>query len=238
MMLKDKRKEELIKFISPLGLNIENLDLLNLALTHSSYVKENYKKSSNDNERLEFFGDAILKLFVSEYLMKKYPNYTEGELSSLRAVIVSEKILASIAKKLNFDKHMLIGRNEKKSLPSSIVADSLEALLAVIYYDCGPHLARDFIFKYWAHYIETADKNKEKDNFKAVLQELLQGNKSGLPIYKTIFESGPDHNKEFEVAVLLNENELARGIGKTKKEASQHAAKNALNYFKKQRAIK
>ena len=230
--LGESRKKDLIAFSKSLGLSIKDLQLLNIALTHSSYVKELATKSLIDNERLEFFGDAVLKLFVSEYLMSKYTVYSEGQLSKLRAFVVSEKVLAEIAVKLNFKKYLLLGKNEKKSLPVSILADSLEAVLAVIYYECGTDKVGDFIISHWKEHIEYADKNKEKDNFKAVLQEYLQGNNFNLPAYRTLSEVGPDHNKKFEVGVFLNNNELARGIGKTKKDASQEAARNALMLLK------
>src|SRR3989338_2638686 len=232
-MLKEDRKKVLINFVLSLGLSIKDLNLLNIALTHGSFVKENQLKNIGDNERLEFFGDAVLKLFISEYLMSKYSSYSEGQLSKLRAFVVSGKVLAKIAAKLNLQKYLLLGKNERKQLPVSILADSLEALIAVIYYECGIKKTRDFILNYWFEYIESADKSKDKDNFKAVLQEYLQGNQLGLPFYKTISEVGPDHNKEFEVGVYLNDNELARGRGKTKKEASQFAAKNALVVLEK-----
>lgn len=230
-MLKDNskaRKEELLNFTSSLGLNIKNLKLLNTALTHGSHIKVSSRMSLEDNERLEFFGDAVLKLYISEYLMNRYNSYKEGELSSLRAYVVSEKVLAKVAELLNLRKYLLLGKSEKKSVPASILADSVEALLAVIYYECGPLKTKEFIFKHWLSYIELADKNKDKGNYKAVLQEYTQGNYLGLPLYKTLSEIGPDHKKEFEVGVCINNNEFARGMGKTKKDASQNAAMNAL----------
>lgn len=224
-MLKEDRKKALIVFANSLKLEIENLDLLNIALTHGSYIKGS---KDSDNERLEFFGDAVLKLFISEYLMNKYADYSEGQLSKLRAFVVSEKILAKIAFKLNIKKYLMLGKNEKKSLPVSILADSLEALLAVIYYEYGLDKTREFILSYWKEHIEEANKSRDKDNFKASLQEYMQGNKMGLPIYKTLSEVGPDHNKRFEIGIFLDDHKLAVGIGKTKKDAGQNAAKNAL----------
>ena len=231
MLNNQKRKErdkELVSLSNHLGFRFKDLKLLNIALTHGSYIKESNRKELVDNQRLEFFGDAVLKLFVSDYLMKRYPSYSEGQLSNLRAVVVSEKVLANVAEKLNLQKYLLLGKNEKKSLPVSVLADAVEALLAVIYYQCGLKNTQEFILEYWLEYIEMADKSKEKDNYKAVLQEYTQGSKLGLPAYKTLSEVGPDHNKEFEVGVFLNNNELARGKGKTKKDGSQDAAKNAL----------
>ena len=233
MTLKESRKKELNNFINSLSLNIKNLRMLNIALTHPSYTKETFNNQFEDNQRLEFFGDAVLKLCISEFLMTKYPLYSEGELSNLRAYVVSEKVLVKFAKTLDLKKYILVGKNEKKSMPDSIPADAVEALLAVIYYDCGLTEVKKFILRRWEGYIESADKSKEKENFKAVLEEYSQANNLGLPVYKTISETGPDHKKEFEVAVYLSNNELAKGKGKTKKDASQNAAQNALKHLRK-----
>ena len=231
MVISTSRKKELTSFVNALSLSIRDLALLQSALTHGSYLKEHSIRKSKDlydNERLEFFGDAVLKLFISECLLFKYKDYSEGELSILRAYVVSEKILAKIALKLSLNKYLLLGKNEKLSLPDSILADAVESLLAVIYFECGPDKTKEFILTNWMDFIELADKSKTMDNYKALLQEYTQANKSGLPLYKTLHETGPDHKKEFEVAVYLNNKELAKGKGKTKKSASQNAARNAL----------
>ena len=231
--LNPERKKDLTSFLKSLKLNIKDLTLLDQSLTHRSYLKEHNSKQAEDNERLEFFGDAVLKLFVSEYLMKDYPEYSEGELSKLRAFVVSEKVLGTVAEKLKFKKYVLVGKNEKKAMPISILADSVEAFLAVIYYDCGIDLARNFVYEHFKEFIELAGENTEIDNYKAILQEYTQKYNLGLPLYKTIAELGPEHNKEFEVIVLLNNNKLAQGKGKSKKEASQSAAKKALEAINK-----
>ena len=227
-IIKDLRKKDLVNFSKHLGLNVRNLELLNKALTHSSYLKETASRNLESNEQLEFFGDAVLKLYISEYLMSKYSNYTEGQLSKLRASVVSEKVLINVANKLNLKNYLLLGVNEKKHFSDSILGDALEALLAIIYYECGSTKSKKFIIDNWSIYIEQADKNKDKENYKAALQEHLQAKKQGLPIYKLISESGPGHNKNFEMAVYVCNKELSRGVGKTKKEASQNAAKAAL----------
>lgn len=232
-MLKEDRKKLLSGFTNLLKLAINDLQLLSTAFTHGSYVKESNIKSLQDNERLEFFGDAVLKMFISEYLMSKYPNYSEGQLSKICAYVVSEKVLTKISNKLNLRGYLLLGRNERRATPVSILADALEALLAVIYYECGAHKAKEFILNYWEEHIESVDESIDKDNYKAVLQEFLQGNRLDLPTYKTLSEVGPDHNKKFEVGVFLNNNKLAKGLGKTKKDASQEAAKNALMILRK-----
>ena len=202
-MLKQERKKELANFVKTLNLDVSDFEILNLALTHGSYNPASRKTFTN-NERLEFFGDAVLKLFISEYLMSKYNNFSEGELSKVRAYVVSEKVLAKIADKLQIKKYILMGKNEGKNPPLSILADSVEALLAVVYYECGAEKTRNFILENWELYIDSSAIVIDTDNYKAVLQEHLQANKSGLPIYKTISESGPDHLKQFEVGVYLN----------------------------------
>ena len=227
------RKKDLVTLLKSLKLAIKDLTLLDRSLTHGSYLKEHNNKQSEDNERLEFFGDAVLKFFISESLMRDYPEYSEGELSKLRAFVVSEKVLGKVAEKLDLKKYVLVGKNEKKAIPVSILADSVEAVLAVIYYDCGIGVVRKFIYEHFKEFIELAGKNTEIDNYKAILQEYTQKYKLGLPAYKTVSEFGPEHNKEFEVIVQLNNNKLAQGKGKTKKEASQCAAKNALEVINK-----
>lgn len=232
-MVSNDRKIQLQKLLKSLGLTIQDLDLLNTALTHGSYLKEYKNKINEDNERLEFFGDAVLKLYISEYIMKRFFDYTEGELSNLRAYVVSEKVLTKIAQKLNLAKYMLIAKGIKANIPDSVIANAVEALLAVIYYDCREKTAQDFVLKHWINHIDLASKSKEKDNYKAVLQEFTQANAHGLPMYKILEEKGPDHKKIFEVGVFLLNNEVARGVGKNKKEASQNAAKNALEILNK-----
>ena len=227
------RKNHLLSFLKSLKLPVKDLSLLNKSFIHSSFLKENNKKNLEDNERLEFFGDAVLKLIISEYLMKNYPEYSEGELSKLRAFVVSEKVLAKVATKLDLKKYVLVGKNEKKLIPVSILADSVEAFIAVVYYDCGIDTASKFIYEHFNEFIKLAGENTEIDNYKAILQEYTQKYNLGLPLYKTISESGPEHNKEFEVMVFLNDNKLAQGKGKTKKEASQCAAKKALEVINK-----
>jgi ribonuclease-3 len=232
-MLSDSRTKQLQEFAKSLGLAIADFSLLNNALTHSSYIKEKKLKSVNDNEKLEFFGDAILKMLITEYLMSKYVDFSEGKLSKLRSYVVSEKVLSEIAFNIGLKKHLLLGKGEMKLTPVSVLADALEALLAVIYYECGISKTRDFILKYWKQFVEEVSFDVEKGNYKAMLQEYTQANKAGLPEYITVSESGPDHNKLFEVSVLLNKTELGRGKGKTKKDASQLAAKNALKSLQK-----
>lgn len=229
-ILTSRRESELYTFLTDLNLKISNLDVLDIALTHSSYVKDNHLKN---NERLEFFGDAVLKLVISEYLMEKFPSSSEGELSKLRAYLISDKVLYEIARKINLKKYILLGKNERKNISASILSDCFEALLAVIYSECGLNSVRGFIISHFKDYLSLNIENFHFYNYKALLQEYTQDKKLGLPEYKTVSQSGPDHNKKFEVAVILNNNRLAVGKGMSKKEASQDAAKLALSEIKK-----
>ena len=234
-MLASRRNENLQTLVKSLGVDIDHLETLNTALTHNSFNKKKKECIVNVNvsefQRLEFFGDSILKFVMSEFLMTKCKNLHQGDLSKFCAYLVSEKVLAKIGKELNLEKYILAGKSEKKSLPTSIVADTLEAILAVIYYQCGLDKTRKFVLKHWIKYMDMggASPSFEFENYKAILQEYTQGKQRGIPLYKTINEQGPDHNKVFEIAVILNNIELARGEGKSKKEASQDAAKVALN---------
>lgn len=226
--MKFERIKELKEFTQRTKINLSNFKLLNTAFTHSSFIKNSAQSKKLDNERLEFFGDAVLKLCISEYLMGHFKDANEGELSNLRAYVVSEKILIQVAGKLKINEYLLIGKNEKRKISKSIQADAVEALLAVIYYDCGLDAVKKFILENWTEYIDYAAKNKDQENYKAVLQEYTQAKSLGLPVYKTISATGPDHEKIFEVSVYLNDNEIGRGVGNNKKEASQIAAKNAM----------
>ena len=223
-----QRKKDLHSFLDEIKIDLKNIPQLDLAFTHSSYIKDKESSSSNCNEQLEFLGDAVLKLVVSSHLMEKFPHLNEGELSKFRAYLVSDKVLGDIAKHIGLGKYILSGKSERKNMPSSILANCYEALLAVIYRDCGLKKAKEFIINSLEGHININLIEYDFYNYKAVLQEYTQDNAIGLPSYKTLRESGPEHNKEFEVAVILNNNIIASGNGKSKKEASQQAAKNAL----------
>ena len=222
------RKKELQAFLNEIKIDMKNLSQLNLALTHSSNIKNKSLSGTNCNESLEFLGDAVLKLVVSSYLMDKFPHLNEGQLSKFRAYLVSDKVLGEVAKHIGIGKYVLTGTNERRNMPSSILANCFEALLAAIFKDCGLKKVNDFIISNLEDYINVNLINAEFYNYKAVLQEYTQNKELGLPLYKTLNEKGPEHNKEFEVAVVLNNNIIASGKGKSKKEASQQAAKNAL----------
>ena len=209
--------------------------LIKEALTHKSFAKENLQVIEPFNERLEFFGDAVLNLVVCEYLLNVYPQYTEAELSKIRAYAVQETTLTDIALGLNIGSHLRLGKGEETSggrKKSSLLANAFEAILAAIYIDGGFKRAKEFVLKNLENRIKTlVDKNLLFD-FKTSFQEVVQGEFKVLPRYKVHKEEGPEHMKIFEVEVFIKNNFYGAGRGKTKKEAAQRAAKAGLEKLK------
>ena len=219
---------ELEEFQEKIGYKFKNVNLLQTALTHTSYANENKKES---NEKLEFLGDAVLEFVVSNYLFKNYHQLKEGKMTKVRATVVCEKSLHKVALKYNFGDILYLGKSEKKSGGSekaAILADSVEAVIAAIYEDGGINQAEKFILNNLKVAIEQESKNAGEKDYKTVLQEELQKNGTVDIKYIIISENGPDHDKSFIAEVRLNDNCLARGVGKTKKEAELQAAKQAL----------
>ena len=207
----------------------KNKNLLHEALSHSSYANEK-KKQRQSNERLEFLGDSVLSVVVSQYLFEQYPELPEGELTRIRAALVCEKSLHKFALKINLGKYLLLGRGEEhtggRERPS-ILADAFEAVIAAVYLDGGLEAARTHIL----HFIpKNIPENRSMlfGDYKTALQEVIQKNPEEKIDYQLIEESGPDHNKTFVVEVCLNSNVIGKGIGKSKKEAEQMAAQEAL----------
>jgi ribonuclease-3 len=204
-------------------------ELLTRALTHKSYANEN--KVPSHNERMEFLGDAVLNLIVSEYLMMTCPDSTEGDLSRLRAAVVSEPALAQIARDIGLGTYLLLGRGEEQTggrNKASLLADCLEALIASIYLDAGNGAAQTFVMRFFDPMLKRTCTSGGTPDYKTELQELCQDRLKKLPEYRVSSETGPDHQKQFEVAVSINGQIGGRGRGKSKKEAEQHAAKEAL----------
>lgn len=225
-----KNESEIDKLKDRLGFVWNEENLLRLAMTHSSFSYECKEKVMN-NQRLEFLGDAVLELLVSDYLYKLFPDCFEGELTKLRASMVCESSLARLARHLNLGKCLYMGRGEERSggrERPSILADSFESLLGAIYLDQGIFKVQGFLENYLAILVENVKKGKLEKDYKTELQEFLQ-KKSTDPIsYVVLNEEGPDHQKVFTAGVMYKTEEMGRGIGSSKKEAEQQAAKKAL----------
>ncbi len=212
------------------GIKIDNPDFFKRALTHPSYTKEQDLPYVENYERLEFLGDAVLKLSVSDILYKEYPDYTEGDLSKIRSIVVSDNTLSKIANEIGFCDHIILAHHEAKqglAHIESVCACAFEAVLGAYYLDGKFDLVISFLQKVLMPYIKEVDRNFEKFNAKAILQEYTQSLTKEIPTYTIVGESGPAHNKTFEVEVAYQGHVVARGAGKTKKEAEQHAAYEA-----------
>jgi ribonuclease-3 len=209
-----------------------NPELLELALTHKSYANEN--RVPAHNERLEFLGDAVLGFVISEHLMNTCPESTEGDLSRLRASIVSEPALAAIARQIGLGSFLFLGRGEDQTGgrdKDSLLANCLEALIAAIYLDAGFDAVEAFVLRFFGEIIRRSCAARGTQDYKTELQELCQERIKQLPEYRVVSETGPDHQKQFEVELSLKGEVYGRGIGKSKKEAEQKAAKEALERF-------
>lgn len=207
----------------------KNIDYLKTGLTHSSYANES-KKKLDSNERQEFLGDAVLSIVVSDYIYKHCVKLPEGELTKLRASLVCEKTLAGYARSINLGDYLLLSRGEKHCKGQerpSILADAFESVIAAIYLDGGMEEARKFVLRFVIPDINNGKVKKFKD-YKTNLQEIIQKNPEEKLEYILVSESGPDHNKHFSVEVHLNSNVIGKGGGRSKKEAEQQAAREAL----------
>lgn len=235
---KEKRKlmkEKLFKDLQEkLDLQFSNEKLLMQAFTHSSYVNEHRKKPFEDNERLEFLGDAVLELTVSQFLYNKYPTMSEGELTKLRAAIVCEPSLVAFANELNFGDNILLGKGEEMTggrTRPSLLADVFEAFIGALFLDKGIEKVTQFLEKQVFPKIDAGAFSHVMD-FKSQLQEYIQRDGTGLIEYKILEEKGPAHSREFVSQVLLNGEEIGIGSGRSKKEAEQHAAQMAIQRLK------
>lgn len=213
------------------SVNFSDLKLLEQAFTHSSYANEQRLPKASNNERLEFLGDAVLELTISEFLFKKYPDRPEGELSKMRSNIVRTESLANFARVCNFDKYILLGHGEEKSGGRSRdtnLENLFESFLGALLLDKDFHAAEAFIYKVIIPTVKSGEFEKVVD-FKTSLQEALQINGDVNISYEVVNESGPAHQRIFDVEVYLDKEKIGRGSGKSKKAAEQAAAKNALD---------
>jgi len=222
---------DLKKFQELIGYAFKDEQLLKQALTHSSYANEKHLKKLSDNERLEFLGDAVLEVVSSEFLYQNYPNLTEGQLTKLRASIVCEPTLATCTESIHLGDYLFLGRGEDRTggrTRKSVLSDAMEAVIGAIYLDGGFASAKEFVLKFIMTDIE--HKHLFYDS-KTILQEVVQGEHEQLT-YVLLGETGPDHDKTFEVGVLIGKKEISTGKGHTKKAAEQEAAYQALLLLK------
>ena len=216
--------------------SFKNQELLYQAIRHPSYVYEKDNPRVSDNQRLEFLGDAVINLAISNLLMESFPEMKEGDLSKYRASLVSENGLSCIAQELELGDYLLLGKGEERTngrKKLSILSDALEALIGAIYLDGGFTEALRVIAKLFSPLLESISPGKSVNDFKTDLQEYSQDAFQSTPQYRLEKETGPDHNKTFYAGVYLKGDLMGKGKGKSKKEAEQNAAKEALTCLKK-----
>lgn len=227
--LDEKTKASLKTFEGLIDYTFQNKNLLVEALTHSSYANEG-KKHLHNNERLEFLGDSVLSVIVAEHLFRNFKHIPEGELTRLRASLVCEQALFEFAQKISLGEYIFLGRGEEntggRNRPS-IVSDAFEAVIAAVFLDGGMDAAKKYVLSFIPEDLNPQEKAGFSD-YKTVLQEIIQQNREEKVEYVLIAESGPDHDKTFEIEVRMNSNVIGTGSGKSKKQAEQNAAKEAL----------
>lgn len=230
-MAMTKEQPNFSKFENSAGIIFKNKELLRRAFTHRSYLNENRALEFSHNERLEFLGDAVLELAVTEYLFDKYPDSSEGDLTAFRAALVNAVTLADVAQKVGVNDFLLLSKGEAKDTGKArqyILANTIEAIIGAIYLDQGFDAAKYFISKNLFYLIEKIVKEKSWIDAKSKFQEKAQEFTGTTPSYKTLKEEGPDHDKHFTIGVFLGKELVTEGVGKSKQEAEQVAAEKAL----------
>jgi len=225
MQITSFRKRKLGELQTRLGTKFKNLNLLNQALTHSSYIRSKGEKSLLDYERLEFLGDAVLELLTAEYLFREYPQLSEGGLSKLRSRLVSKESLSDYAREIEVGKYLLIAKDQEGiQSQDTLLADAYEAIIGAVYLDDGLQVSQQLILSFL---LSQKGKMQEINDFKSYLQEYVQSKHKSLPRYKVIQEDGPDHQKKFKVEVQIKGKVMGKGWGLTKKKAEMMAARSA-----------
>lgn len=232
MIPRTKSGRDLSLLEDRLGYRFRRIDLLEEATIHKSFMNEGRRLGvTRNNERLEFLGDTVLGLVIAEYLMMNFPKYPEGVLSKFKGRVVSEPTLAIFSRQIGIGNFLLIGKGEELTQgreKSSLLADALEAVIAAIYLDGGLDAARSFIIGHFRALIAQTVSVDSVQDYKTDLQEYCQRELETLPLYQIIGQRGPDHQKEFDVAVMIRGKSYGEGSGRSKKEAEQKAAKEAL----------
>jgi len=219
--------ERLFQLEARLDYQFLNLSILQRALTHSSCRNH----LADSNERLEFLGDAVLGLVVTEHLFRLFPTEEEGEMTRIKSIVVSRAALARIANDMDLGSFLILGKGlgKPKSLPVSLLANAFEAVIAAIYLDGGIAEARRFILRHLASHIQLATEEAHSQNFKSILQQHAQRELGLTPTYRVVHEQGPDHIKSFTVVAIIGSTEYGKGSGASKKEAEQRAAQETLS---------
>jgi ribonuclease III len=222
---------DLSKFQKNIKVTFKNVKLLEQAFIHRSYINENKSSGLSHNERLEFLGDAVLELVITDFLFRTYTNKTEGDLTAYRSALVNADTCASIATKLSMGDYLMLSKGESKDTGRArqyILANALEALIGAIYLDDGYEIAKGFIEENFTPLIEKIISEGSHIDSKSLFQEKAQEYDGVTPSYKTVKESGPDHEKKFTVGVYIGKELITTGEGKSKQDAEQEAARAAL----------
>ncbi len=218
-------------FETKIEYSFKNKGLLEQAFTHRSYLNENRMPGKEHNERLEFLGDAVLELVITEFLFAKYPEKPEGDLTAYRAALVNTQSISDAATKLGMNEYLLLSRGESRDTGRArqiILANAFEALIGALYLDAGYAVARDFIAKQLFHKTEDVVEKRLWQDAKSRLQEISQEQNGITPTYQVLHQSGPDHDKRFVVGAFIGQEKIALGEGRSKQEAEQAAAERAL----------
>ena len=225
------KEKDFTEFENIIGVEFKNKSILIQSLTHRSFLNEHRSSKAGHNERLEFLGDAVLELVVTHYLYEKYPTKTEGDMTSIRSALVNAQTCADVAKEINLNEFLLLSKGEAKDTGRArqyILANALEAVIGAIYLDRGYDFAKDFIFRFMITMTERIVSEELWVDAKSKFQERAQDEAAITPSYKTTKEEGPDHDKKFTVGVFLKQDLVAEGVGESKQEAEQDAARRAL----------
>lgn len=233
--MEEPRRKELGELQRVLHAKFRRVELLEQALSHSSFINEQPSEKRPHNEKLEFLGDAVLELVVSHELFDDYPQYCEGELTKLRAAVVRKTTLAKVAKNMGIAPYIRLGKGEEQGggrKRNSLLADAMEAIIGAIFIDGGLNAARKFILRHFSEEIDRLDHDHHKMDYKSILQEITQSRFQTLPRYAVLSETGPPHDRTYEVSLSIAKEPYAVGSGRNKKEAQQRAARIALRKLK------
>jgi len=238
--LTKERKQNLLQFEKSIGIRFKNLELLNAALSHKSYVNE-VNPDLENNEKLEFLGDSFLGFIVSDFLYNQKLYFKEGSLARIKSYVVSEPTLYRVGQEINIQEYLLIGKGEEKSggrYRPALISDAVEALIGAYYLDAGFKQAKRLVERFFNKEILKVEKNRHEKDYKSILQEYVQKKYKVLPEYNVVDTSGPEHKRKFFVNVTVKKRVFGPGIGSSKKQAEQNAAGIALKSLKAMRRLR